>query len=361
MLPHVALFLPLYILICNVLFSAYVASIWNSNVSRNIQYVTEYFTSGRSGAFMYFTHDKRFIVKTVTKREHRILCTLLPHYAAHVEHQETTLLTRICGLHAVRLTEEQRFISFVVLQHICFQNGSNQAVHCMYDLKGSSFARSAQSASSGSSDVKPEAYEIPRPNIIGFHGDQEIQSNFIEPPPSNNFFTTSPSVSLHDHYRFFTQQHTSSQSSTEMSTWNMEVQHYKDIDLIHHGKIYIGKAAKMYLAKVLAVDVTYLYGQSLMDFSLVVALYFVQTCTVTESTMKNKPLGTIQGIPGLFRGKRCHVYFGVVDLLQRFDHIKQLEHWCKSIILQVPDTKLSSVPSHIYCERFLINVLEHFE
>ena len=38
------------------------------------------FTGGASGAFMYFSGDKRFIVKQITDDERKVLLDLLPTY-----------------------------------------------------------------------------------------------------------------------------------------------------------------------------------------------------------------------------------------------------------------------------------------
>ena len=39
---------------------------------------TERFTEGRSGAFFYFTHDRRYIIKTATTEEFATLLRILP-------------------------------------------------------------------------------------------------------------------------------------------------------------------------------------------------------------------------------------------------------------------------------------------
>ena len=45
----------------------------------------EKFTEGRSGSFFYFTHDSRYMVKTVTQSELSLLRHILPQYIAHIQ------------------------------------------------------------------------------------------------------------------------------------------------------------------------------------------------------------------------------------------------------------------------------------
>ena len=43
------------------------------------------FTGGASGAFMYFSGDKRFIVKQISQEEHSMLMAILDDYAKHMQ------------------------------------------------------------------------------------------------------------------------------------------------------------------------------------------------------------------------------------------------------------------------------------
>lgn len=49
------------------------------------QALVERFTEGKSGAFLYFSADKRYIMKTATAEEMDTMLSLLPHYHAHVQ------------------------------------------------------------------------------------------------------------------------------------------------------------------------------------------------------------------------------------------------------------------------------------
>lgn len=57
---------------------------------------------GHSGAMFYITADERYIVKTVTRSEARLLVKLLPKYLQHLVQQPGSLITRFYGLHRLQ-------------------------------------------------------------------------------------------------------------------------------------------------------------------------------------------------------------------------------------------------------------------
>ena len=66
------------------------------------------FSGGASGAFMYFSSDKRFIVKQMTKEEHDVLCPesrpgLLDRYAEYMKDNPGSLLLRIVQCNRVEM------------------------------------------------------------------------------------------------------------------------------------------------------------------------------------------------------------------------------------------------------------------
>ena len=102
----------------------------------------EKFTEGKSGSFFYFSHDFRYIIKTVTSEEVRFLRKIAYHYYNHMKLNPNSLIVRLFGLHKVRLAPEQRYISVVVMENIFF-NRSQLKMHTIYDLKGSTVGRRA--------------------------------------------------------------------------------------------------------------------------------------------------------------------------------------------------------------------------
>ena len=108
----------------NIPEEAYEASFMHPATGRSE--VVERFTEGKSGSFFYFTDDRRFLVKTVTRGECEFLRRCLPQWAEHFQQHPASLLTRFCGLHAIRLSSEQRWLYFCVMESV-FAGGETPA------------------------------------------------------------------------------------------------------------------------------------------------------------------------------------------------------------------------------------------
>ncbi|KAI9100538.1 hypothetical protein DFS34DRAFT_578773 [Phlyctochytrium arcticum] len=99
--------------------------------------LSELISAGKSGSFFYYSSDYRFIIKTVHHGEHKYLRKILQFYYEHVRVYPNTLLSRIFGLHRVKLPGNRK-IHFVVMGNVF---PPNKDIHEMYDLKGSTVGR----------------------------------------------------------------------------------------------------------------------------------------------------------------------------------------------------------------------------
>lgn len=120
------------------------------------------FSEGKSGAFMYFSSDKKYVVKTTTESELAKLLTILPDYQAYIEKEvgfnRNTLLTRYLGAHRIVMYNIPLY--FVVMQNLCpFK------VDEKYDLKGS---------------------------WVNRHGSQVLPKKNLEPGSTNPFLGSRP-------------------------------------------------------------------------------------------------------------------------------------------------------------------------
>ena len=102
----------------------------------------EKFSEGKSGSFFYFSHDCRYIIKTVTPEEEKFLHKIAHKYYHHMKESPNSLIVRFYGLHKVRLAPEQRYISVIVMENI-FSKYEQLRIDHSYDLKGSSIGRRA--------------------------------------------------------------------------------------------------------------------------------------------------------------------------------------------------------------------------
>mmetsp|Transcript_31814 Transcript_31814/g.73051 ORF Transcript_31814/g.73051 Transcript_31814/m.73051 type:complete len:500 (-) Transcript_31814:72-1571(-) len=96
-------------------------------------------TPGKSGSLFFFSHDMRFIVKTLPQSEAKVLKTLMPDYSEFLVKHPKSLLPRYYALY--RLSPDfGRAVRLVVMNNIF---AARQEVHVRYDLKGSTLGRHA--------------------------------------------------------------------------------------------------------------------------------------------------------------------------------------------------------------------------
>lgn len=91
----------------------------------------EKFSEGRSGAFLYFSANQKFIVKTTTKNEINSLLNIMKEYLSYLIANPNSLLVRFLGAHS--LTMYGRVLYFVVMLNVF----SKAELSERYDLKGS--------------------------------------------------------------------------------------------------------------------------------------------------------------------------------------------------------------------------------
>ena len=97
------------------------------------------FSEGKSGSFMYFTHDRALLVKTIDASEAAVLRAHAAAYVRHLVHHPHSYLTRIYGLYSI--TMYNTTVHFVVMANI-FASAVPRPpgmplMDERYDLKGS--------------------------------------------------------------------------------------------------------------------------------------------------------------------------------------------------------------------------------
>lgn len=113
--------------------------------------VSELFSPGKSKSFFYYSRDYRFIIKTVHHVEHRFMRKILPRYFQYIKENPNTLLTRIYGLHRVKIPYSSK-IHFVVMANLF---SPDKDIHESYDLKGSTLGRKVDEEALGPNSLIP--------------------------------------------------------------------------------------------------------------------------------------------------------------------------------------------------------------
>eukprot|EP00392_Amoebophrya_sp_AT5.2_P004874 g4883.t1 len=142
----------------------------------NLSSLSELSSSGKSGAFFYYTADGHFMIKTVTKDEKELLQQMLLQYWLHIKKYPDSLLIKFFGLHALRVRKttdrahrvKERKIYFVVMGNMF---NTPFEIHKRYDLKGSTTGRSATMKAGAVLDKEqPRLYFIGVIDILTAYG-----------------------------------------------------------------------------------------------------------------------------------------------------------------------------------------------
>ncbi|XP_049850670.1 uncharacterized protein LOC126323721 [Schistocerca gregaria] len=137
----------------------------------------------------------------------------------------------------------------------------------------------------------------------------------------------------------------------------------KDLDI--RRKFYFEEGMRKTFLKQLQLDATFLAEHNVMDYSLLVGIYYDSTGKESafkshKGRFRNRDEGfrskfqeEYGGIPGVNpeTGEKEIYYCGIIDILQRYNGRKKLEHFFKSIPYN-PDT-ISIVEPVYYAKRFL--------
>lgn len=108
-----------------------------------LQTTKEKFSEGRSGAFLYFSSDMKYIVKTTTEDESLALRNIMGQYVRYIRSNPNSLIVRFLGCHS--LTLYGRTLYFVVMLNVF--HGAQFSER--FDLKGSWINRHGDSRAIG--------------------------------------------------------------------------------------------------------------------------------------------------------------------------------------------------------------------
>ena len=107
--------------------------------------------AGRSGSFFFFSHDHKFIVKTMTDSELKLFLNRLPAFVEHFTTNKNSLLAKIMGVFTVHTPNLQVHI---MLMENTLQLKDPNALKSIFDLKGSLVDRSVEGKIKSSTTLK---------------------------------------------------------------------------------------------------------------------------------------------------------------------------------------------------------------
>lgn len=96
-------------------------------------------SAGSSGSFFFFSHDSKFIVKTMTSSELARLKRMMPNYSEHLKTNKNSLLSKILGIFTVK-TENFSSVHIMLMENTVRLKESKN-LRYIFDLKGSTVDR----------------------------------------------------------------------------------------------------------------------------------------------------------------------------------------------------------------------------
>jgi 1-phosphatidylinositol-4-phosphate 5-kinase len=98
--------------------------------------------AGASGSFFFFSHDRKFLIKTMRLDEMNSFFSMIKSYYKHVKNNRDSILARIYGVYTIKLFDIKPV--HIMLMQNCMsissagESGSRLKI---FDLKGSTFNR----------------------------------------------------------------------------------------------------------------------------------------------------------------------------------------------------------------------------
>jgi 1-phosphatidylinositol-4-phosphate 5-kinase len=284
----------------------------------NLSSLSELSSEGKSGSFFYYTADGKYMMKTISEKEHALLKTMLKQYFDHLMQNPGTLLVRFLGLHGLRLQKRMkgsksfrrstRKIYFIVMGNM-FNTPFD--IQRRYDLKGSWVGRQTPDASHD------------------------------------------PSVALKD-------------------------VDFKEAEV----RMRIGKDRRLQLITQMESDTKFLRDNNIIDYSLLLGIHEADSSITEDDDPEVIPQGSNEaersvqtgrwrksdffsaGMPesalpvhqsdmgGMLSSDRKSLYYlGIIDILTPYDTHKKVEHIVKA--LRYDRRGVSCCPPPMYAERFL--------
>lgn len=103
--------------------------------------LTELSSTGKSGSFFYFTEDSKYMIKTISKNEKAFLRRIIKNYYEHIMLNPSTMISRIYGLHQMRISQTKSQVKKIYLIVIANLFISPLEIDVRYDIKGSMYGR----------------------------------------------------------------------------------------------------------------------------------------------------------------------------------------------------------------------------
>jgi 1-phosphatidylinositol-4-phosphate 5-kinase len=98
----------------------------------------EFIANSKSGQFFFYSHDGKYMIKTQSKEESKLLRRIMPLYIQHLTNHPDSLLVRFYGMHRVKMKSLRSKTYFVIMSSVF---NTPRPITVKFDLKGSTVGR----------------------------------------------------------------------------------------------------------------------------------------------------------------------------------------------------------------------------
>lgn len=296
-------------------------------------------SEGKSGSLFYFTSDRKYLVKTMTKKEHSFLMEVLPLFHQYILKQPNTLLCRFLGCHSMQLPVGWNKMFFVVMENV-FSDGP---VDERYDLKGifhqTKFTYQDGSLTPRSSDWRDQAAAA---NSVG-GGDSASEE---EKHGSDSEAETAFQVNRNSELRVLTERQPLLRRGSSRASLR-----YENDFVTRRASLRVTPTTRANLLAQVTSDCGFLQELGIMDYSFLLGVRHSSEQLdpeVLEHLAHNAVVST--DLTKVY-------YLGFVDILQYYNFGWQMQHWVLAALLD--KRRITALPPAEYALRFLNFIHEY--
>ncbi|KNC82928.1 hypothetical protein SARC_04795 [Sphaeroforma arctica JP610] len=309
-------------------------------------------SEGKSGSFFYYSHDGKYMFKTISTSESNALLSMLSEYTKYVKENPTTLLTRYFGLYRIRFRKVKTH--FVVMGNVFH---TSLPMDVRFDIKGSMYGRTSLNENLGHFTDSGIIYKdldwlasgrrlrLGKQITNSLWEQCERDAHFLR---DNGVLDYSMLIGIHDSTQSL------ALTREQFAQENQEVLKDKYEQLTKSGE---GGAPPLFAS---------------LDYHTFESLAFEHHTQLDEHHARHlvrrfepkiQPGSGFGPLATMEVNDYCHVtwgesvvFIGIIDTLITFEGIKQAEHLVKAVLHH--NKQVSVVPPPEYCSRFLKFVRE---
>lgn len=133
--------------------------------------------AGRSGSFFFFSHDKKFIIKTMTAEELKLFLRILPQLSDHHKSVPKSLLAKILGVFTVKMSNMDAV--HIMLMENTLRLKNPDRLNYIFDLKGSRVDRKVKGSTTPSTTLKDINFLMAARENPGFTAQTSINERVL--------------------------------------------------------------------------------------------------------------------------------------------------------------------------------------